>query len=130
MSLREGNSKPLQYSCLEKPRDRGACQATAHGVARAGDDAATEPPPAWTCLGRSGPSAAGPGGLLEQCIFLGFLVWKSDSSPINLSFPAGHILGYLQSRGRRQTRMLTNQNSCLNFFKTHLEQVREWYLYL
>ena len=58
------------------------------------------------------------------------LCGKSDSSPINLSFPAGHILGYFQSRGRRQTRMPTNQNSCLNFFKTHLEQVREWCLHL
>ena len=29
----EGNGKPLQYSCLEKSMDRGAWQATAHGVA-------------------------------------------------------------------------------------------------
>ena len=28
----EGNSDPLQYSCLENPIDRGACQATVHGV--------------------------------------------------------------------------------------------------
>ena len=27
----EGNGNPLQYSCLENPMDRGACQATAHG---------------------------------------------------------------------------------------------------
>ena len=25
---------PLQYSCLEKPMDRGACQATVHGVSK------------------------------------------------------------------------------------------------
>ena len=31
-SLREGNSNPLQYSCLENPMDRGAWWATAHGV--------------------------------------------------------------------------------------------------
>ena len=31
---REGNGKPLQYSFLENPMDRGACQATVHGVAR------------------------------------------------------------------------------------------------
>ena len=30
----EGNGNPLQYSCLENPMDRGACQATAHGVAK------------------------------------------------------------------------------------------------
>ena len=29
----EENSKPLQYSCLENPRARGAWWATAHGVA-------------------------------------------------------------------------------------------------
>ena len=30
----EGNGNPLQYSCLENPMDRGACQATIHGVAK------------------------------------------------------------------------------------------------
>ena len=29
-----GNGKSLQYSCLEKPMDRGAWQATAHGVTK------------------------------------------------------------------------------------------------
>ena len=29
----EENGNPLQYSCLENPRDRGAWQAIAHGVA-------------------------------------------------------------------------------------------------
>ena len=29
----EGNGKSLQYSCLENPIDRGAWQATVHGVA-------------------------------------------------------------------------------------------------
>ena len=28
-----GNGNPLQYSCLENSTDRGACQATIHGVA-------------------------------------------------------------------------------------------------
>ena len=32
-SLGEGNGNPLQYSCLENPRDRGAWQAIVHGVA-------------------------------------------------------------------------------------------------
>ena len=27
-----GNGNPLQYSCLENPMDRGAWQATVHGV--------------------------------------------------------------------------------------------------
>ena len=33
-SLGEGNGYPLQYSCLGNPMDRGAWQATVHGVAR------------------------------------------------------------------------------------------------
>ena len=28
----EGNDNPSQYFCLENPMDKGACQATAHGV--------------------------------------------------------------------------------------------------
>ena len=30
----EGNGTPLQYSCLENPRDGGACWAAVHGVAK------------------------------------------------------------------------------------------------
>ena len=33
----EGNGNPLQYSCLEKPTDRGAWWATVHGVAKESD---------------------------------------------------------------------------------------------
>ena len=29
-----GNSNSLQYSCLESPMDRGAWQATVHGVTK------------------------------------------------------------------------------------------------
>ena len=31
-----GNGNPLQHSCLENPRDRGACWATVHGVEESG----------------------------------------------------------------------------------------------
>ena len=41
----EGNSNPLQYSCLENPMDRGAWQATVYGVARVGHVLVTKPPP-------------------------------------------------------------------------------------
>ena len=44
----EGNGNPLQYSCLENPMDRGAWQATIHGVKRVGHDLATKPPPPLT----------------------------------------------------------------------------------
>ena len=30
----EGNGNPLQYSCLEIPKDRGAWRATVHGVTK------------------------------------------------------------------------------------------------
>ena len=33
-SPREGNSNPLQYSCLENPRDGGAWLAAVYGVAQ------------------------------------------------------------------------------------------------
>ena len=29
-----GNGNPLQYFCLENPMDRGAWQATVHGIAK------------------------------------------------------------------------------------------------
>ena len=38
----EGNGNPLQCSCLDNPMDRGAWQATIHGVARVGHDWATK----------------------------------------------------------------------------------------
>ena len=37
-SLGEGNSNPLQYSCLRNPMDRGAWKATVHRVQKAGHD--------------------------------------------------------------------------------------------
>ena len=30
----EGNGKPLQYTCVGNPMDRGDCQAAVHGVAK------------------------------------------------------------------------------------------------
>ena len=40
----EGNSNPLQYSCLENPMDRGAWKATVHGVTRVRHNLATKLP--------------------------------------------------------------------------------------
>jgi len=39
----EGNGNPLQYSFLENPMDRGAWQATVHGVARVLHSLVTKP---------------------------------------------------------------------------------------
>ena len=47
----EVNGNHLQYSCLGNPIDRGVCQVTVHGVARAGQNLATKTPPPKTDLG-------------------------------------------------------------------------------
>ena len=41
----EGKGNPLQYSCLENLMDRGAWQATVHGVTKVGHDLVSKPPP-------------------------------------------------------------------------------------
>ena len=43
----EGNGNPLQYSCLENPRDGGACWAPVYGVAQS-----------WTWLKRLSSSSS------------------------------------------------------------------------
>ena len=45
----EGNVNLLQYSCLENPMDRGACQTTIFRVTRVGHDFATKPSPPTMC---------------------------------------------------------------------------------
>ena len=37
-TLGEGDGTPLQYSCLENPRDGGAWWAAVHGVAKSQSD--------------------------------------------------------------------------------------------
>ena len=39
----ERNVNLLQYSCLENPMDRGAWQATVHGITRVGHNLVTKP---------------------------------------------------------------------------------------
>ena len=62
-----GNDNPLQYSCLEKPMDRGAWRATVHGVAES-----------WTRLKRLSIHSLGGivqvlGGSSLSCVNLGEL---------------------------------------------------------
>ena len=56
--IREGNGNPLQYSCLENPRDRGAGWAAVYGVAQS-----------WTRLKRLSSSSS-----RESCILFFTLV--------------------------------------------------------
>ena len=46
ISSGEGNDNSLQYSHMESPMDRGAWQATVHGITKVGHDLVTKPPPA------------------------------------------------------------------------------------
>ena len=43
----EGNGNPLQHSCLENPMNRGAWQATVHGVTRVRHSLAMKPLPTY-----------------------------------------------------------------------------------
>ena len=46
---REVNGSPFQYSCLGNPMDRGAWQATVHGVTRVGHDLITKQQQIYIC---------------------------------------------------------------------------------
>ena len=47
LTIGEGNGNPLQYSCLENPKDGGAWWAAVYGVAQS-----------WTRLKRLGSSSS------------------------------------------------------------------------
>ena len=51
-----GHGHPLQYSCLENPVDRGACQATVHGLS----ENQTRLSPAQLLLSQSCPTLCNP----------------------------------------------------------------------
>ena len=58
----EGNGNPLQYSCLENPRDRGAWWAAVHGVAQS-----------WTWLKRlSSSNCMEEGRYVSVCLHCGW----------------------------------------------------------
>ena len=46
----EGIGNPLHYSRLENPIDRGAWQATDHGITRVGHNLMNKPPPPHTII--------------------------------------------------------------------------------
>ena len=72
-SLGEGPGNPLQYSCLENSMDRGAWQATDHGVAKS-----------WTQLSMSMVTIA---DVLSLCLEshrdqLKYCILINDTSPL------------------------------------------------
>ena len=70
----EGNGNPLHYSCLENPRDGGACGLLSMGSHRVGHD--------WCDL-----AAAAAGSLIQvESQYLSFCVWLLSLSSLSLEF--------------------------------------------
>ena len=104
----EGNGNPLQYSCLENPMDRGAWQATVHGVARVNHALVIKPPP----VVKNPPGNAGHArdtfGLLTQvwslsqeyCLEKGM---ATHSSVFAWRIPWAEEPGGLQSMGSQES---------------------------
>ena len=97
----EGNSYPLQYSCLENPHGQMSLAGYSVGVARVGHDLETKPPPRWHGFCRTGLTSVGRahaflpkvlgGNLLTAarvCLYLWFL---TTSSIIKASQRVGSI---------------------------------------
>ena len=74
----DGNGNPLQYSCLEKPMDRGAWQATVHGATRVGHDLATKPP-LWYYSWEKNLCLSGP-MRFKSMLFKSQLFWIHETS--------------------------------------------------
>ena len=62
----EENGNPLQCSCLENPRDRGACWAAVYGVAQS-----------WTRLTRLSSSSSVQTSLVAQTVKLLPTMWET-----------------------------------------------------
>ena len=71
----EGNGNPLQCSCLENPRDRGACWAAIYGVAQS-----------WTQLKQLSSSSSSSGDIQIPISLTWDRTWSSDSESME-SYP-------------------------------------------
>ena len=85
----EGNGNPLQCSCLENPRDRGASWAAIYGVAQS-----------WTLLKRLSSSSR----IRELSLIEGREMWQRKSEiqskrPIPLLLERGHLEGMRRNTG-------------------------------
>ena len=85
----EGNGNLLQYYCLENPMDKGAWQATVHGVARVKHNLATKPP----------PSLIPPSYLVKLCISVFLtLSWYPHVLELFSSIPVNTSKSNISSR--------------------------------
>ena len=97
----EGNGSPLQYSCLKNPIDRGAWQATVHGVARVGRDSGTkkkkkipyQPVQLKECTGFFASSFL---PVIKNCS-LWFITWAAGHTPVGLCRNPALFLALLES---------------------------------
>ena len=78
----EGNGNLLQYSCLGNPMDRGAWQATVHGVTRVGHGLATKPPPPISKVPRQSSEPWDTLQLQPLALMLWILSWHEHISDL------------------------------------------------
>ena len=93
----EGNGNPLHYSCLENTMDRGALQATVHGVLRVGHELATKAPNSFTC---QSPSLSAP-SLFQETRNHSQLIVRHGVGPRHMSLADGssRLLGAQEGPG-------------------------------
>ena len=95
----EGNGNPLQYSCLENPRDGGAWQAAVYGVAQS-----------WTRLKQlSSSSSSNMLCIFKYVIHVGtslVVQWLRLRLPVQgtwVRFPVGQLRSHMSRDQKTQT---------------------------
>ena len=109
-----GHGNPLQYSCLENPMDRGACQATVRGVAKS-----------WTRLSDWTE--------LNVCVHSRSL-WSylTFCYPMDCNLPGSSVRGILQARILEWVAMPSSRGSSQPSDRTrvsYISCVGRWVLY-
>ena len=110
-----GHGSPLQYSCLENPMDRGAWQATVHGVAKSQTRLSHKVHYLfWTCMHAKS---------LQSCLTL---------RPHGLSLPGSYIHGIFQARILEWTAMPSSRGSSWPRNRTrvfYISCIGRWVIY-
>ena len=98
----EENGNPFQYSCLGNSMDRGAWQATIHGITRVGHWLATKPlPPIGVTNAYTMNENKTARSVRGQLVHDGKL--RTELEVMRSSFPGHHVWRSLLSRGRPGT---------------------------